>query len=53
MNNILEMLIGIFIGFIPDDTLCLLEEKFFNEMERRGFIIYTDDLDGGQHHEQS
>ncbi|WP_263976847.1 hypothetical protein [Amazonocrinis nigriterrae] len=32
------------LKLLPDDTLCLLEEECFKEMEKRGFIVYAEDL---------
>lgn len=40
----INKLIRKIIKLLPDDTLCLLEDEFFKEMERRKFIIYEDDL---------
>lgn len=40
----MKTLIKILLKLLPDDTLCLLDEKCFNEMRRRKFIIYEDEL---------
>ncbi|BAY14158.1 hypothetical protein NIES2098_73560 (plasmid) [Calothrix sp. NIES-2098] len=40
----IKKLIKIILKILPDDTLCLLEEECFKEMETRNFIIYEDDL---------
>jgi hypothetical protein len=40
----IKKLTRLLLKIIPDDTLCLLHEECFDEMRRRKFIIYEDDL---------
>ncbi|MFN6565637.1 hypothetical protein [Dendronalium sp. ChiSLP03b] len=40
----IEKLTRIILKILPDDTLCLLHEECFDEMRRRKFIIYEDEL---------
>ncbi|MFN6565207.1 MAG: hypothetical protein RMY28_036145 [Nostoc sp. ChiSLP01] len=40
----IEQLTRIILKILPDDTLCLLHEECFDEMRRRKFIIYEDEL---------
>jgi hypothetical protein len=40
----MKILINILLRFLPDDTLCLLEEECFQEMGNRRFIIWEEDI---------
>gem|GEM_PF-3789696 len=40
----MKTLFKILMRLLPDDTLCLLEEESFKEMEKRGFIIWEKDI---------
>jgi hypothetical protein len=41
---ILELLIKNLLRILSDDTLCLLHEECFDEMRKRKFIIYEDEV---------
>jgi hypothetical protein len=40
----MKKLLKILLRLLPDNTLCLLEEESFKEMEKRGFIIWEEDI---------
>lgn len=40
----MKRILKILLKFLPDDALCLLHEECFDEMRRREFIIYEDEL---------
>lgn len=40
----MKTLIKIILKLLNDDTLCLLHEECFEEMRKRKFIIYEDEL---------
>ncbi|MBD2682875.1 MULTISPECIES: hypothetical protein [Nostoc] len=40
----MKKLLKILLKLLPDDTLCLLEEECFQEMEKRKFIIWEEDI---------
>ncbi|WP_373527404.1 hypothetical protein [Nostoc sp.] len=40
----MRILIKIMLRLLPDNTLCLFEEESFKEMEKRGFIIWEEDI---------
>jgi hypothetical protein len=46
---ILELLIKTLLRILPDDTLCLLHEECFDEMRKRKFILYEDELNQSGH----
>ncbi|MFN6495818.1 MAG: hypothetical protein RMX65_002070 [Nostoc sp. DedQUE01] len=45
----IQKLARILLKILADDTLCLLHEECFEEMRRRKFVIYEDELNQSGH----
>ena len=40
----MKILSKIWLRLLPDDTLCLLEDECFKEMENRKLIVWEEDI---------